>query len=139
MKKLNRIYVAGPFSSTDTIQVFENMRKGIRLCAELLDYGFNPFCPWIDYLMLVAAPDNLHNLSRKRMLNYSLKWLEVCDTLLIDTDTWKDSWRSSNGTIGEWKRAEELGIQIYWSSEKLISDYTAMKFGKPDWVNPRFK
>ena len=73
------------------------------------------------------------------MLNYSMRWLEVCDTLLIDTDTWKDTWRNSRGTISEWKKAEELKIKIYWSSEKLISDYTAMKFGKPDWVEPVFK
>lgn len=138
-KTIDRVYVAGPFSDQDTMQVFANMRKGVRLCSELLDFGLTPFCPWIDYLMLIACPDNLNNLNRRRMLDYSLKWLEVCDTLLIDTDTWGQDWRSSRGTTAEWRKAEELKIKIYWSSEKLISDYTAMKFGKLDWVNPRFR
>ena len=41
-----RVYVAGPYSADNVIDVLENIRKGQRASVEILLDGHDPFCPW---------------------------------------------------------------------------------------------
>jgi hypothetical protein len=110
---MKRLYVAGPYSANNVLDVFSNMRKGIRECTEILlrsrDTGWVPFCPWIDYQFCLALRGGEH-LSVNEFYAYSMAWLEVSDAVLV-----LDGWENSKGTIAEIKRAAELGIPVFYS------------------------
>lgn len=73
-----RVYVAGPYSSGDIIQVLENIRKGQRASVEILLAGHAPFCPWLDYQFQFVLQDN-EKLLVEDYYRYSIAWLEVSD------------------------------------------------------------
>jgi len=109
---MKRIYVAGPFSNENTIEVFSNMRRGMRKATELLVRGYAPFCPWVDYhysLMLLAD----EKIEKKDYWAYSLAFLDVCDAVLL-----LPNWKTSPGTLREIKRAEQLGIPVFTPEEE---------------------
>ena len=77
---MKRIYVAGNYSSTNILQVFENMRLGIKKSTELFSRGYSPFCPWLDYhFCLMKSEDSIFTV--ENFYNYSLAWLEVSDIM----------------------------------------------------------
>ncbi len=44
-----KIYIAGPYSSDNILQGLENIRRGQRMAAKLLQHGLAVFCPWLDH------------------------------------------------------------------------------------------
>lgn len=108
--KIKRVYVAGAYSG-DTCTTFENMRKGIKLSREVLDAGFVPFCPWLDYLFSIIN----EGMTLERYYKYSMSWLEVCDAVLL-----VPGWEGSKGTQKELVRAAELNIPVFHSVQELV-------------------
>ena len=45
---MKRVYIAGPYSSDNIIGGLENIRRGRRMAAKLLQHGIAVFCPWLD-------------------------------------------------------------------------------------------
>ena len=103
-----RIYVAGAYSASSTIDVLENIRRGILKCAELLELGFAPFCPWLDFMFAFFNP----RLTITDYYRYSMAWLEVSEAVFV----LKGSDRSV-GTIAEVKHAKELGIPVTFEDD----------------------
>lgn len=116
----NRVYVAGPYSADNVMQVFKNMRLGIRTCTELLlqskRTGWVPFCPWIDYQFCLSLRGG-EELTVPEFYAYSMAWLEVSDAVLV-----LPGWELSKGTIKEIKRAETLGIPVFYSLDKFMEE-----------------
>ena len=112
---MKRIYVAGPYSANNEIDIFCNIRYGIETSTKVLLAGFAPFCPWLDYHFILA--DNEERLTIKDLYEYSLAWLEVSDAMLV---LW--GWEKSKGTLTEMERAKELGIPIYYELSALIKN-----------------
>jgi len=117
-----RVYVAGPISHTSCLSVFEHMRRGINLCCDLLEKGYSPFCPWIDFQFFLNRPFTMEQIKQ-----YSIDWLDASEAILIDVKVFDGSdgtypWRLSTGTIAEIKRAAELRIPVYYSLEKLLHE-----------------
>ena len=113
-----RIYIAGSMSDSSCLQFLENLRRGIRVSAELVMLSYHPFSPFIDFQFFLALRND-EKITDKMIKEYSLSWLEVSDAVLVLPD-----YESSKGTIAEIKRAKELGIPIYYSMEELVDATT---------------
>ena len=110
---MKKIYVAGAYSANNTLDTFNNMRKGMRAGLEVLLAGYAPFVPWFDYHLQLMLRGN-ENLMVQDYYNYSLAWLEVSDALYVILGSEK-----SVGTQNEIKRAQELNMPIYYNMEEL--------------------
>jgi hypothetical protein len=100
-----RIYVAGPYSADNVIDVLNNIQKGMSLCAQILKNGDAPFCPWLDYQFHFFEP----TLTVEDYYRYSMAWLEVSEEVWV-LSTYRGS--ESKGTKAEIERATELGIPV---------------------------
>ena len=112
---MKRIYVAGPYSANNVMDVLRNIRYGIETSTKVLLAGFAPFCPWLDYHFVLS--DHSEKLIVKDFYDYSLAWLEVSDAMLV---LW--GWEKSKGTLTEMERAKELNIPIYYTFGDLIKN-----------------
>ena len=114
---MKRIYVAGPYSANNVIDVLKNIGRGEKACARMFELGFYPFCPWHDktYVMEMCASD----FTVDQFYRFSMAWLEVSDAVYLI-----DGWSESQGTLSEIMRAKELGIPVFENEQALI-----------DWVS----
>lgn len=113
MSRTIRIYVAGKYSADNVIEVLENMRRGMRIGAEVLAEGFAPFVPWMDYHFTLMRPkDKL--ITIEDYYRYSMAWLEASDGVLVISGM-----LDSKGVKAEMDRAEELGIPIFSKLEEM--------------------
>jgi hypothetical protein len=111
---MKRVYVAGAYSASNVLQVFENMRKGIQLTIQVWQAGYAPFCPWLDYQFNISR----HNEDKPNVQNfydYSMAWLEVSNAVLVVPDS-----EASVGTQKEIERAKELGIPVFHTMADLM-------------------
>ena len=113
-----RIYVAGSMSNPDPLNFLENLRRGIRVSAELVLLNYHPFSPFIDFQFFLALRND-EKITDKMIKEYSLSWLEVSDAVLVLPD-----YESSKGTLAEIARAEGLDIPVYYSMEELVDATT---------------
>jgi len=122
---MRRVYVAGAYSAPNVTDVLSNMRRGLRLSVEVLQAGFCPFCPWIDFQFGL-----LDDITIDQYYRYSLAWLEVSDAVLVVPE----GAEKSKGTQAEIKRAEELAIPVFWGLEDVKGFFAAKDSG----VSPEF-
>jgi len=114
-----RVYVAGKYSADNVIDVLGNIHDGIKVSAQIMKAGMNPFCPFLDYQFQFFDK----SLTVEDYYRYSMAWLEVSDVVFV-----LPGWENSKGTLAEIKRAEELGIRIiYEDINELIGYYIATK------------
>lgn len=111
---MKRVYVAGPFSADNVLDVLKNIGRGEKACASLFMKGFAPYCPWHDKTFAMENYDQV--LTPAQFYEHGLAWLEVSDAVLVIGD-----WRKSKGTLAEIARAEELNIPIFGSEDALIA------------------
>jgi hypothetical protein len=102
-----RIYVAGSYNADNVIRVLDNIKIGTKKCVELLQEGYIPFCPWLDYQFHWFGDLTIDDYYR-----YSMGWLEVSDSMLVLSNS-----ENSKGTQAEIKRAKELGIPIIYEKD----------------------
>jgi len=110
---MKKVYVAGPYSADNVLDVLRNIGRGQKICADLFLSGFAPFCPWHDRSYVMDYPHADFNV--KQFQKHSMAWLEVSDAVFLI-----DGWQKSAGTLAEVKRAEELGIPVFDSFFDLI-------------------
>lgn len=115
-KKIVRVYVAGPYSADNVLEMLGNMRRGIHKGYRLFQLHYAPFVPWLDY-QLSLVDDSVEQLTIQDYYNYSMAWLEVSDAVLV-----LPNYEHSKGTLAEIARAEELGIPVFYSIAKLVSN-----------------
>jgi hypothetical protein len=110
---MKRVYVAGPYSGGNVLDVLRNIGRGERVCAELFSLGYAPFCPWHDKSFVMDRPDDEFTVDK--FYKYSIAWLVVSDCMLV-----LDGWEGSKGTVGEIRIAKLNGIPIYFSIKDLL-------------------
>ena len=110
---MKRVYVAGPYSADNIIDVFENMRKGMRVGVEVFLAGYAPWVPWHDFHHQLMFRDG-ESLSIDDYYKMSMAWLVVSDAVLV-----LPGWVNSKGTVAEMHKAVNLGIPIYFSLADL--------------------
>ena len=111
---MKRIYVAGPYSADNVLDVLKNIGRGEKACAELFAAGYAPFCPWHDKSYVTDNPEG--EFTVQQFYDFSMAWMEVSDAVLV-----LSGWQNSKGTIKEIERAQQLGIPVYFSVECLKS------------------
>ena len=107
------VYVAGSISATNPVTMLNNIRRGIDMGAELLRHGLCPFIPFLDFQIFLSR--NGIFITEKQIKEYSLKWLEKCDAILVLPES-----DNSIGTQAEIRHAGELDIPIFYSVEDLL-------------------
>ena len=109
------LYVAGPYSCDPVPDAFANMRRGTRVCAELIMEGIDAFCPWADWILWMTLRDG-ETIPKERIYAYSMAFLEVSDAVYV-----LDRWERSPGTKKEIIRAQELGIPVFYEKHELMA------------------
>jgi hypothetical protein len=104
---MKRIYIAGPYSADNVMDILKNIREGIRVSTEVMKMGYSPFCPWLDYHFVLM--DFGDKLKVEDFYRYSLDWLAVSDAVIVIGE-----WLKSKGTIKEIEFARKNNIPIYW-------------------------
>ena len=107
------IYVAGPYSAGNVIDVLKNIGRGQKVCAELFQRGFAPFCPWHDKSFITDNPEAVFNV--EQFYEYSMEFLRRSDAVLLIP-----GWKDSKGTLSEIKTAESFGIPVFTNDQDLI-------------------
>jgi len=113
---MKRIYVAGPYSANNVMDVLRNIRNGIEASQRVFMLGYAPFCPWLDYHYVLM--DFGDALTLDDFYKYSLAWLLVSDGVLV-----LEGWEKSNGTIAEIAYAKIHNIPIFYDINDIcLSD-----------------
>ena len=113
---MKRIYVAGPYSADNVLDVLRNIGRGEKACARLFAAGYAPFCPWHDKSYVTDNPDG--EFTVKQFYDFSMAWLEVSDAVVL-----LPGWEDSKGTLAEIERAKELGIPVYYSESGFYEEF----------------
>jgi len=108
--KYKRVYVAGSYNADNVISVLGNIKRGTKVCVNLLKKGYVPFCPWLDYHFFWFA-----EITYDEIRNYSIGWLEVSDCIYVLKNSEK-----SVGTQAEIKIAKELGIPVLYEGKDIL-------------------
>ena len=126
ISKMKRIYVAGPYSADNVLDVLRNIGRGQMVCAKLFISGYAPFCPWHDKTYVFDNFDR--DLSVGLFYDYSNAWLEVSDAVLVLPDS-----DLSIGTQGEIRRARELDIPVFRMND-IYEDPKWVLRNRPYWT-----
>ena len=114
---MKKVYVAGPYSCVGRCEgagvSLDAMRQGLLVSAKLLDLGYAPFSPWLDYLyhFLGERPPK-----RENYYAVGIEWLRVSDAMLV-----VELRATSKGTKREIEEAKLYRIPIYYSLEEFLS------------------
>ena len=109
---MKRIYVAGPYSADNVMDVLRNIRNGIDMSYEVFVRGYAPFCPWLDYQYVLMDLDG--ELTLDDFYQYSIAWLEVSDGMFV-----LPGYEKSKGTLLEIEHAKLLNIPIFYNIDDI--------------------
>lgn len=113
-RKPVKVYVAGPYSADNVLDVLRNIGKGEYYASLLFAEGFAPFCPWHNKDYMVRLWDH-HEITVDMFYKYSIAWLEVSDVMFL-----VPGWKKSKGTLEEIPFAQCRNIPIFTSMSELI-------------------
>jgi len=109
---MKRIYVAGPYSADNVMDVLRNIRNGIEASQAVFMEGYAPFCPWLDYHYVLMDFEDA--LTLEDFYNYSIAWLAVSDGILV-----LEGWETSKGTLAEIEYAKLYHIPIFYNIDDI--------------------
>ena len=102
---MKRIYLAGPYSADNIMDVLGNIRRGVHAGADLMRRGYAVFCPFLDFQFALCGFGD--DLPKRAFQDNSLAWVEVSDVVVVLPGS-----EQSNGVKREVERAAELGIEV---------------------------
>jgi hypothetical protein len=104
--KAKKIYIAGPYTKGD---VAVNVKNAMDAANELINAGHYPFCPHLSHFLHMNNPQPY-----QVWIDLDLVFLPDCDALLrLEGD--------SAGADGEVRKANELGMPVYYSIEEFLT------------------
>ncbi len=102
------VYVAGAFRADTPWQIELNVRRAEEMSLGLWRMGLVPICPHTQTRFFqFSAPD-------QSFLEGTLEMMRRCDAVML-----LRGWEASNGTIGEIKEAQRLGIPVFTNVTEL--------------------
>jgi hypothetical protein len=110
---MKTVYVAGAMNGSNIIEVMNNIRRGVKLGADIFKLGYAPFIPHLDIAFILQNPIDL-SLPIEMYYDYSMEFLTRCDCIIVCEKS-----ENSKGTKLEIEKAKQLGIPIYYSVEEL--------------------
>lgn len=121
---IKRVYVAGPLTprglrknakgetENPAIEYLYNVKDMIKAGAELIENGYSPYIPGMDFPLFLAS-----EITAEQIYGLSLDWLEASDAmLLLPYD------ESCTGVVAELVRAKELDMPVF-NSVSDINEY----------------
>lgn len=106
---MKRVYIAGPYSSDNIIGGLENIRRGRRMAAKLLQHGIAVFCPWLDSELFMQLREG-ETITLEQIQAHSMAWLRASEAVLV-----LKGWNKSNGTMAEIVAAQDLDIPVFFN------------------------
>jgi len=116
---MKRVYIAGPYSSDNIIGGLENIRRGRRMAAKLLQHGIAVFCPWLDSELFMQLREG-EVITLETIQKHSIAWLTASEAVLC-----LRGWETSRGTLTEIQVANECNIPVFFNAADLITWATA--------------
>ena len=110
---MKKVYVAGAISAPNIELGLSNIRKGILMGVELLNLGYSPYVPHLDYQFNLIQND-VH-IDVETYYKHDLEWLSLCDCMIV-----LPGWENSRGVKAEISFAKGIMMPIYFSKEELI-------------------
>lgn len=104
------VYVAGAYSGY-IMDVATNIRKGRRVCIDLVLLGYNPYCPWNDWEWAVVE-----DIPKEAFQRVGIAHLLKSDCVFL-----VPGWENSGGTKREIEIAKQRGIPIFSNIDELNS------------------
>jgi hypothetical protein len=108
-----RVYVAGPYSADNALDVLRNIGMGQKAAARLFALGFAPFAPWHDRTFIMDNPEGQFTVDH--FYQYSLEWLKVSDCMYVLA-----GWMLSKGTEREIEFARKHEIPVFYYEQALL-------------------
>jgi nucleoside 2-deoxyribosyltransferase len=106
-RKLQVVYIAGPYRGPTAWRIAENIRDAERAALEVARAGFVPLCPH-------SMTAHFHGeLTEEYWLAATLELMRRCDAVLLVGD-----WKGSAGATAERAEAQRLGIPVYESIDR---------------------
>ncbi len=99
-----RVYIAGPYRSRTIEGLAANMRRGIDLAAEVIQAGFAPEVPWLDFDLLLTG-----RVTVEQLQSVSMAKLESCGAVLL-----APGWERSRWTLAEIAHAKAFAIPLFF-------------------------
>jgi len=113
---MNVVYVAGPFRADNAWEIEQNIRRAEALALEVWRAGHAAVCPHANNRFYQgAAPDDV-------WLKGDLAILERCDAVLL-----VKGWEGSKGTLQEIDHAEEYGVPVFKTLDRLNDHFEQSK------------
>lgn len=104
---MKTVFIASPYTVGD---VGVNVKTSMDVADELMNNGLNPFIPLLYHFQHIVNPRPYED-----WIKIDLEWLSKCDCVLRLSGY-------SSGADGEVRRAEELGIPVYYSIDNLLAN-----------------
>jgi hypothetical protein len=116
-----KVYVAGPYTSTSTAHVLNNVISAMEAGAELLRMGFAPYIPHLYYFLEEHCKHNKleGGFSYDEYIKLDIQWLRMCDALVC-LGKKRDDGATSPGVALELLLARELNIPVFSSVQQLL-------------------
>ena len=107
------IYVAGKYRDEHPYKIQENIDKAKEVAKEVWAYPhFAAICPHMNSAHFEGINSEQH------FIDATLEMMLRCDAVLL-----VPGWETSEGTIGEIKRAKELDMPVFETLQGLINFY----------------
>jgi len=107
-----RVAMVGPYSpkasSSEAMDIFDNIRRGIKNASILMEVGFAPICPWTDWVYLLINDGYIPTL--KDLQEVSMSLLHGADAVVCTK-----GWENSVGSRKELEFAHDMRIPIFFS------------------------
>ena len=110
---MKRVYVAGPYSADNIIDVLAHIKDGNDTAAWLILQGFAVFSPFLDFQYALTTYGK--DITKAQYQANSMAFVECCDCMIV-----LPGWGNSIGASAEIERAIDLGIPIYFNVHELV-------------------
>ncbi len=102
MKEL--LYIAGPISSPDPVQMLTNIRNGIEAGKKMMQQGYAVCIPHLDYSVFIVGGKSP---SLEEIRENSLALMCRCDVVVL-----LRGWEDSKGCLAEVEEARQRGMKV---------------------------
>ncbi len=122
LTKTKRIFICGPISGNH-IEFLANIKEGIKIGAKMIELGYAPFCPHLDFLYSFVQDIITTEMYR----NFCIPWLEVSNLVYLIRES------RNIGVVEELKKANELKIEIVSGWQNFLNWHNEQKRNKMEF------